>query len=290
MRHYDFVTVDVFSSKPLEGNQLAVFTNATGMSDAEMQAFACETRLSETTFVFPRPPELEHEHGVRVRIFTIESEIPFAGHPTLGTAYVLAQARGERQIALDLGVGRIPVSFTERDGSLFGMMTQRDPEFGRTHRAEEVAAAAGIPLDAIDRSLPIQSVSTGFEFTIVALKSLATARALRVDVPRMREYLGGALFYFVTRETEYETARLHARMQFFGGEDPATGSAAGCAAAWMVRHGVAKSGEEVMIEQGLEILRPSRIYVSATIDGSAVRNVRVGGHVVEVMRGHALLP
>ncbi|MGH7781732.1 MAG: PhzF family phenazine biosynthesis protein [Candidatus Binataceae bacterium] len=221
------------------------------------------------------------------------SRNPFAGHLTLGTAFVLAGMRKSREIVLDLKVGRIPVNFTERDGAMFGEMTQRDPEFGFVHNADEVAAVTGLPRSAIDTSLPVQTVSTGVAFAIVPIVSLAAIRKLQIDQARIHAYLERTAthqFYIVSRETLDPAARLHARMQFIGGEDPATGSAAGDAAAWMVRHGVAPPGERVLIEQGIEMHRPSRIFVRASRDGSRVHDVRVGGHVVEVIRGEVLLP
>jgi trans-2,3-dihydro-3-hydroxyanthranilate isomerase len=293
MRRFPIVTVDVFASHALEGNQLAVFTDARGLSDAEMQALAREMRLAETTFVLPRDEALERERGVAVRIFTIAEEMPFAGHPTLGTAFVLANSRGVDAVTLELKVGPIAVRFVERGGRRFGEMTQNDPVFGITHRPADIAKAAGIPLDAIDSTLPIETVSTGFPFAIVPLRSLEAIGALNLDLRRADEYLGGSdarLFYFVTRDTGSEDARLHARMIFYGGEDPATGSAAGCAAAWMVRHAIAEPDEQVVIEQGIEAKRPSRIFVRASRDGSRIHNVRVGGHCIEVVRGEVTLP
>jgi len=292
MRKFSFVTVDVFSSRALEGNQLAVFTDARGMGDAEMQAIARETRLSETTFIIPRDEATERADGVKVRIFTIAAEMPFAGHPTLGTAFVIANARGVTEVALDLKVGKIPVSFKTTPDGLFGEMTQRDPEFGKIHDANEIAKVTGIPIPGIDTSLPIQTVSTGFAFAIVPLRSLAALSNLEVNLKKADEYLAttdAGLFFFVTRDTNGE-AGLRARMLFYGGEDPATGSASGCTAAWMVRHGIAKPEEQVLILQGVEMKRPSRIFVRASLDGTRVHNVRVGGHCAEVMRGELTLP
>jgi trans-2,3-dihydro-3-hydroxyanthranilate isomerase len=293
MRRFPVVTVDVFASRALEGNQLAVFTDARGLSDAEMQALAREMRLAETTFIVPRGEAVERERGVAVRIFTIAEELPFAGHPTLGTAFVLTNLRDVEEVTLELKVGPIAVRFVERDGGRFGEMTQHDPVFGIKHRPADIVDAAGLPLDAIDTSVPIETVSTGFPFAIVPLRSLDALRALNLDLRRTDEYLRGSdarLFYFVTRDTGSEAARLHARMIFYAGEDPATGSAAGCTAAWMVRHGIARPDEQVMIEQGIEAKRPSRIFVRASQDGSRVHNVRVGGYCVEVLRGQVTLP
>ena len=281
--------LDVFSSQPFEGNPLAVFLDGQGLSDQEMQALAREMNLSETTFVLPRESSVERERGVRVRIFTVQEELPFAGHPTLGSAFQLRGATGAREIVLDLNVGKVPVQFEENPGQpLFGEMTQVNPEFGEQHDREAVARASGLRDGDIDPSLPIQTISTGVPFTIVPLRGLDIMRNLRVDMRGSEEYLersGGKFFYFVSRQTVDPSARLHARMMFYNGEDPATGSAAGCAAAWMVAHGVAQPEERVLIEQGVEMKRPSRIFVRASRRDDRVVNVRVGGNVVEVLRG-----
>ena len=147
-----------------------------------------------------------------------------------------------------------------------------------------------------DPSLPIETVSTGVAFTVTPLKSMAVIQKLRVDTNRAAEYLektGGKFFYFVARETVDPAARLHARMIFYNGEDPATGSAAGCTAAWMVAHGVADPDQRVLIEQGIEMHRPSRIFVRASRENSPsdnrIVNVRVGGNAIEVMSGEVFL-
>src|SRR5713101_1355483 len=287
IRQLPFVQLDVFSSRPLEGNALAVFLDGRGLSDEQMQALAREMNLSETTFILPRDAATERERGVRVRIFTVAEELPFAGHPTLGTAFVLRGSSGAREIVLDLKVGKVPVRFQEVPGQpVFGEMTQMDPEFGPVHDREAVVRAAGLRDGVVDPSLPIQTVSTGVPFTVVPLRGLEIVRRLRMDVQGSTEYLeqsGGKFFYLVARETVDSAARLHARMMFYNGEDPATGSAAGCAAAWMVAHGVANADERVLIEQGLEMKRPSRIFVRAGKMDNRVINVRVGGNAVEVM-------
>jgi trans-2,3-dihydro-3-hydroxyanthranilate isomerase len=289
VRRLPFVQVDVFTSRPLEGNALAVFTDARALSASEMQAIARETHLSETTFVLP-DPAAPPGAPVRVRIFTVSEELPFAGHPTLGTAAVLR--RGEREVKLSLGVGEIPVRFEDRADGLFGEMRQRDPSFGPLRSREEVASATGLALDDIASDVPVQTVSTGIPFTIVPVRRLAALTALRLDLARAEEYLartGATFFYFVARETVDPSARLHARMIFYGGEDPATGAAAGSCAAWMRRHGLAGPGEQVAIEQGLEASRPSRLLVRASGEGERVTDVHVGGNVVEVARGEYLL-
>jgi trans-2,3-dihydro-3-hydroxyanthranilate isomerase len=284
---------DVFSSKALEGNSLAVFFDGRGLSDAEMQSIAKEMNLSETTFILPRDAALEGNQGVRVRIFTVQEELPFAGHPTLGTAFALRGNSGKREVTLELNVGKVPVRFEDSSGQpTFGEMTQMDPMFGVKHDREAVAAATGLRLEDFDSSLPIQTVSTGVPFAIAPLKSLAVMQNLHIDLNRAAAYLetsGTKFFYFVTRETVDREARLHSRMLFYNGEDPATGSAAGCTAAWMVEHGVANPEERVLIEQGVEMKRPSRIFVRASRRDNRVVNVRVGGNAIEVMRGEFLL-
>lgn len=287
------VQLDVFSHQALAGNMLAVFLKATGLTTEVMQSLARETNLSETTFILPRDAATEKERGVRVRIFTVAEELPFAGHPTLGTAFALRGSTGADLVTLDLNVGRVPVRFTESPGQpVFGEMTQVDPKFGVIHDRNTVAAALGIPADDFDPALPIQTVSTGMPFIITPLRSLQVIQNLKVDPNRIARYAeksDGKFFYFVTGETVDPTARLHARMFFYNGEDPATGSAAGCAAAWMAAHGVAASDERVLIEQGIEMKRPSRIFVTATRKGDSVVNVRVGGNAVEVMRSEVSL-
>jgi len=291
-RRLPFVQVDVFTSVPLEGNQLAVFADGSGLSDAEMQALAKETNLSETTFILPRDAATERERGVRVRIFTTTEELPFAGHPTLGTAMVLRENSGAEEIALDLNVGRIPVRFSTRDGLPFGIMTQRDPEFKQKHSREEVARAAGLAIDDIADDLPIQTVSTGNPFAIVPLKSLAVLQKLSPTWANLKAYLDktdAKFLYFVSRETLNPAAKLQSRMIFYNGEDPATGSAAGPCAAWAVQYGVVPADQQVLMEQGVEMKRRSRIFFSAGRNGDKIVNVRVGGHVAEVARGEFIL-
>jgi trans-2,3-dihydro-3-hydroxyanthranilate isomerase len=301
MKKLSMAQVDVFTDRALTGNALAVFLDGRGLSTEQMQALAREMNLSETTFILPGDAAAEKTRGVRVRIFTVQEELPFAGHPTLGTAFVLrgqaGATAGAPEIRLALNVGTVPVSFTEEPPRpVFGEMTQKDPEFGPIHDVEAVARLTGLSASDFDDSAPIQTVSTGVPFTIAAVRSLKTLQNLRLDLDRSAEYLarsGGKFFYFVCRETVNPKARLHARLIFYNGDDPATGSAAGCCSAWMVAHGVAASDEQVLIEQGLEVHRPSRIFVRATRQNNRsdnqVVNVRVGGNCVEVLRGEVTL-
>src|SRR5579875_397041 len=306
-RKFPFVQLDVFTSRPLEGNQLAVFPDARGLSDDEMQKLARETNLSETTFVLPRDAAVERAEGYKVRIFTVNEEMPFAGHPTLGTAWYLRQhysaglgpdsrprqASNPNEIVLDLKVGKVPVRFEQRDGLLFGEMRQAEPQFGATHPHDVVAGVLGVPVAELDESLPIQTVSTGIPFNIVPFRSLATLEKLSVHWDHIASYLAtvgnSAFFYFVCHETVDPKATLHARMIFYNGEDPATGSAAGCYAAWAVKHGVLAAEAQGMIEQGIERRRPSSLYIRASRKDDTVTNVRVGGNVVHVIDGEVML-
>jgi trans-2,3-dihydro-3-hydroxyanthranilate isomerase len=298
MRKLSMVQVDVFTDRALAGNSLAVFLDGRGLSTELMQALARETNLSETTFIFPGDAAAEQNRGVRVRIFTVQEELPFAGHPTLGTAFVLRGQAGAAEVRLDLNVGTVPVRFTQQPGQpAFGEMTQKNPEFGAIHNVDDIARLTNLAPADFDPSAPIQTVSTGMPFTITPLRSLKALQRLRLDLNAAAEYLagcGGKFLYFVCRETVDPEARLHARMIFYNGDDPATGSAAGCCAAWMVAHGVAASEEQVLIEQGLEMHRPSSIFVRATRPDpqrdNQVANVRVGGNCVEVLRGEVTLP
>jgi trans-2,3-dihydro-3-hydroxyanthranilate isomerase len=288
-RTFEFVQLDVFTQRPLEGNQLAVFSDARGLSDSEMQKLARETNLSETTFIFPREADVELREGHRVRIFTVNEELPFAGHPTLGTAWYLHQQAPTDEIVLDLEVGKVPVRFEPRDNDLFGEMRQVDPKFGPTHSHHDVAKVLGVPVSELDETLPIQTVSTGMFFTMVPFRSLATLQNLAVSWHEMAPYLqpisANSFFYLVCRETILKDATLHARMIFYNGEDPATGSAAGCCSAWAVGNGVLASGEQGLIEQGIETRRPSYLYIRADKQGDVITNVRVGGYVVSIING-----
>ena len=302
-RSYEFVQLDVFTQTALTGNPLAIFIDARGLDDDEMQALAREMNLSETTFILPRDPATEAREGKKVRIFTVAEELPFAGHPTLGTAlylYASESALGSTrssEITLDLKAGKIPVRFTGQtenaehnrvDGRIFGEMHQRDPEFGTTFSRAEIARVIGVATDEIADEWPVQSVSTGLSFTIVPFRSPDTLANLNFAYAPAEEFLkerGGKFFYFLCPERRQNGLEVRARMFFYGGEDPATGSAAGCAASWMVRHKIANSDEQVVIRQGGAIRRPSEMYVRATREGERVTNVRVGGYAVEVLRG-----
>jgi trans-2,3-dihydro-3-hydroxyanthranilate isomerase len=266
-----------------------------------MQDIARETNLQETTFVFPRDPAIELEHGIKVRIFTTEQELPFGGHPALGTAMVLRNrlahrkaASGENskidKVSLDLQVGKVPVDFRETtSGEVFGEMTQVDPVFGARHDRPTVAALIGVQPSDVSEEWPIQTVSTGLPFAIVALKRLRTLQSLRPNFEKVRGYFEREKvltdFYYVTRDTQDSSVGLRSRGIFDTGEDAATGSASGCAAAWMVRYGVVPPDQVVHNLQGVEMKRPSHIFVRAGRQGAKITNIRVGGHAVEIAEG-----
>jgi len=296
---YDYAVLDVFAEQPLQGNALAVFTDARGLTTEEMQAIARETNLNETTFVLPRDEATERERGIEVRIFTVREELPFAGHPTLGTASWLYLNHplfaGSETITLDLRAGPIQVTF-ERDQQgpgVFGRMRQKDPVFGTVHDREAVARALGLTADDLDPGLPVETVSTGMAFCIVPLRSLEVSARLAIPQQAAKQYLSGTdakFFFCMTRASGDSGADWHNRMQFYNGEDPATGSASGCAISYLVNHGVVPSEALIVFEQGVEIERPGRIHAQATLAGTRVENVFVGGRTIPIATGRLFLP
>jgi trans-2,3-dihydro-3-hydroxyanthranilate isomerase len=298
MLEADYFVVDVFTETALAGNPLAVVINPGGLSTERMQAIAREFNLSETTFVERRPVEVERTEGVRVRIFTTQEELNFAGHPTLGTASVLRlQAPEVMQgdtLTLALNVGPVPVRFPGQ--GLFGAMTQRDPEFGAELDPAEVARLTGLTLEDFCPEFPPQVVSTGTAFAIVLLRSAQALARLRVNqqeaTPWLRER--GARWFYALADVgatgDGDLRAFRARMQFHGGEDPATGSAAGCAIAYLVLRGAVPAGEQVALRQGVEIGRSSEMILFAHIKQARVTDVRVGGSTVLVAKGHLFLP
>src|ERR1700761_1998703 len=293
-RALDYFVLDVFSERRLAGNPLAVVLNSCSLSDAMMLAIARETNLSETTFVERRDMETERREGVRVRIFTTEEELPFAGHPTLGTASLLraiapecvVAREGAERVTLALNVGPVPVVFESRqehaDWPMRGEMTQRDPEFGEVLDAATVAELTGLGVEDLDPERPVQIVSTGTAFAIVVLRAADSLTRLNVRQGEAAAYLrarGARWFYGLGPEDgaahgELSTGRLawRARMQFNGGEDPATGSAAGCAISHLVRHGAVAPDTVVHLRQGVEMERPSELILRAGMrDGKVAR-------------------
>jgi len=303
MAELDYWVVDVFAGAALEGNPLAVVRNDAGLTTEQMQAIAREFNLSETTFVERRAPAVEAAEGVRVRIFTTLEELNFAGHPTLGTASVLRLTAPEvfagGTVTLAENVGPIPVRF-ESEG-LFAEMRQRDPEFGVELDPAEVARLAGLEAADLDPRLPPQVVSTGTAFALVALRTEQALARLDVKMDEATPWLRarGARWFYVLAPAEKRDGGpdFRARMQFEGGEDPATGSAAGCAIAWLVRHAAVRPGQRVHLRQGVEISRPSDLYLTAALEtrtgasnSPRVVDVRVAGRTVLVATGRLFLP
>ena len=301
-RIFPYSVLDVFAERPLEGNPLAVFHDAHGLSDDEMQALARETNLAETTFILPSDPETEQRDGVRVRIFTTEEELPFAGHPTLGTATWLyfnhPTLRGSKSITVRLKVGPITVIFDDEDEGVEGVratMLQNDPIFGMTHDRAAVARVIGLRGDDLSAECLPQTVSTGVPFCVVLLRSLEVSQRLQIAQRDAQAWLAQSdahFFYCIAPMPAHGGAepRWHARMQFYSGEDPATGSAAGCCVAWLVKVGLVESEQAVVIEQGIEIRRPSRITVQAKLEEGRVRCVLVSGRTIPVAEGRFFLP
>ncbi len=290
----DYHIVDVFTETALKGNGLAVVFDTAGLATERMQAIAREFNLSETTFIQRRDRETEQREGVRVRIFTTQEELPFAGHPTLGSASALKLLAPDTiegdTVRLALNVGTVPVRF--RSGSLFGEMTQKDPEFGKELDRAEVARLAGLQVEDLNASAPPQVVSTGTAFAIVALRSHEPLARLKVDQEAAAPYLrshGGRWFY-VMGPTGSDNPQWRARMQFYGGEDPATGSAAGCAISYLVGHGIVESGRQIHVQQGVEIGRTSDLFLTANRTAGRVTDVRVAGSTVPVAKGQLFLP
>jgi trans-2,3-dihydro-3-hydroxyanthranilate isomerase len=309
----DYFVLDVFSATRLAGNPLAVVLNPGTLSTETMQAMARETNLSETTFVERRAANVEAREGVRVRIFTTDEELPFAGHPTLGTASLLRAIAPEcvkgDTVTLALNVGAVPVRFETQSEAwpVRGTMTQRDPEFGAILDAAEVAALTGLEVADFNAGLPIQIVSTGTAFAIVPLRSAAALARLRVRQDEATAFLRarGARWFYVLGPEDISAdakaagpAQWRARMQFNGGEDPATGSAAGCAISHLVRHGGVAPDALIHVRQGVEMLRPSDLFRRAAVrvkangeaDRSQVTGVSVGGSTILVAKGQFFLP
>jgi trans-2,3-dihydro-3-hydroxyanthranilate isomerase len=275
MANFRYVVADVFTDTPLEGNQLAVFTDARGLDDRAMQALAKETNLSETVFVLP--PEADGE--VRLRIFTPETELPFAGHPVLGSAFVLGLPLQRTVIRLETGVGVISVEL-EREGAriVFGRMEQPVPTWQPCEDEAELLAALGV-----ERSeLPVAVYENGPRHAYVALESEEAVATLRPDLNALGRFELAANC-FAGSGTRWKTRVF---LPGYGiDEDPAAGSAAGPLAVHLVRHGRIAFGEELEISQGAEIGRPSKLYARVDGHGDVIERVEVGGSAVVVARG-----
>jgi trans-2,3-dihydro-3-hydroxyanthranilate isomerase len=274
---FRYVLVDVFTDMPLEGNQLGVFTDARELSGEQMQRLARELNFSETTFVLPA----EAGGHARMRIFTPSMEVPFAGHPTLGTAFVLGMPLQLGEIRLETGRGIVPVRL-EREGAriVFGRMEQPLPEISTYEAADDLLDALGVE----SSELPVELYDNGIEHVYVCLRSEDEVAALEPDMGRLAklpEEIGVNCF-------AGSGGRWKTRMFAPNGgvpEDPATGSAAGPLAVHLARHGRIGWGDEIEISQGAEIGRPSKLFARADGSAEAIERVEVGGSAVVVARG-----
>ncbi|HSP71164.1 MAG TPA: PhzF family phenazine biosynthesis protein [Gaiellaceae bacterium] len=265
-----YVVADVFTDTPLAGNQLAVFTDARDVPDGLMQRLAKEMNFAETVFVLPK----EGDGHVRIRIFTPERELPFAGHPTLGSAFVLGGPLQLIEIRLETGQGVVPVRL-EREGAriVFGVMEQPYPTVEPFAGADALLAALGV-----ERSeLPVELYDNGMQHVYVALGSEDEVARLRPDLQALGRF-GAGVNCFAGAGERWKT-RMFAPAHGVA-EDAATGSAAGPLAVHLVRHGLVEAGRRIEISQGAEIGRPSTLYASADDE-----RVEVGGSAVVVARG-----
>lgn len=292
MANHTFYIVDVFAEKKYAGNQLGVFRNAQGLSGEQMQKFAKEMNYSETTFILS---DEQRDGGYDIRIFTPEQELPFAGHPTLGTAFVIQQEivkKPVEKVVLNLGVGQIPVAFKYDDQQVDIMwMKQINPIFGPTFDLDTISQILNVDKKEIDGRFPIQDVSTGVPFIITPLKSLDAVKRAKIDKGKYLELVkdteAKCIMVFCAEVYDKQND-LNARVfaDYYGvPEDPATGSANGCLAGYLVKHRYFRKDQiDIRVEQGYEIGRPSLLFLRAEIKQRNI-GVLVGGRVQMVAKG-----
>jgi len=277
MSRFRYVVCDVFTDSPLAGNQLAVFTDAREIPEHSLQPLAREMAFSETVFVYPATGDAH----VRLRIFTPAVEIPFAGHPVLGSAFVLAGPLQVETVLLETGVGVIPVH-VEREGAriVFGRMEQIVPTWKAYPRAEDMLAALGV-----DRSeQPVDVYDNGLQMAFVVLGSEEDVAAVEPDLNRLARLPGVVGTNCSAGSGRSWKTRMFAPLDGVP-EDPATGSAAGPLAVHLLRHGLIGSGEEIEISQGAEVGRPSTLFATAWGTHDRIERVQVAGSAVVVARG-----
>lgn len=294
MKSLTFHIVDVFAERKYAGNQLAVFRNAGDLTDNEMQQIAREMNFSETTFILSDEPR---DGGYDVRIFTPVAEVPFAGHPTLGTAYIIRReiiGKAVEQVNLNLKLKQIPVTFGQEAGHNILWMKQKSPDFAERTDPGSMAELLGLDPAQIDTRFPIQAVSTGLWFAIVPLKDLEAVKQAKVNRDRYfaesrQRHEDGILVFCPETYDERNDLNVRVFVPFYGiEEDPATGSGNGCLAGYLVKHrywGDARI--DARVEQGYEIDRPSLIRLRAGQQQDAI-DVHVGGNVVMVAKGQWL--
>ena len=296
MRRYRLIQVDVFTRRAFGGNQLAIVPAAEGLTDEQMQEIALEMNFSETTFVLP---PTDRSADARVRIFTPSTELPFAGHPIVGTGYLLGVERGKGELLLEVKIGTLAVRVDPGDGRAgAASMDQPVPSF-RPAEADRatLAGLVGLSPEEVSDQTPAELGSAGNEFLYLPLRSLDAVRRAAGQAGALRRFFGPdhghPAVYLFSQEAESAAAVAHARMfsLVLGAgvhEDPATGSAAGPFGAYLVRHGLAQPGRMV-VEQGYEMRRPSQLELEIEAAGREVRAVRVGGGVVRVLEGELLV-
>jgi trans-2,3-dihydro-3-hydroxyanthranilate isomerase len=295
MDKYIFYILDVFAEEKYAGNQLAVVRDAAALSDSQMQKIAKEMNYSETTFILSDEPR---EGGFDVRIFTPSAEVPFAGHPTLGTAYIIQKEiikKPTDTIILNLKVGQIPVTFELKENKEELLwMKQKEPTFGELFNRDSIAHALSIGEDDIDNKFPIQRTSTGLPFIIVPLKTLKALKRSKINKDaffKLIENTQAKMVLLFCPETYNRDNNLNVRVfcDYYGiPEDPATGSGNGCLAAYLVKHRYfGKDQIDIRVEQGYEISRPSLLYLRAEEKNDKI-NVFVGGKTIMVAKGELI--
>jgi trans-2,3-dihydro-3-hydroxyanthranilate isomerase len=295
MKNLTFYILDVFAEDKYTGNQLAVVRDAAALSDGTMQKITKEMNYSETTFILS---DDQRNGGYDVRIFTPEEEVPFAGHPTLGTAFVIQHKiikEPAEMVILNLKVGQIPVTFSEsgKDKGIL-WMKQIEPTFSRIIEPESVSEVLGIDKNDIDERFPVQEVSTGIFFMIVPLKTLDAVKRAKVAKEKyfklIKDRQAKAILVFCP-ETYFQENDLNVRVfvDYFGvPEDPATGSGNGCLAGYLVKNRYfGKDQVDIRVEQGYEIGRPSQLYLKAEQNQGQI-DVSVGGKVIMVAKGELI--
>jgi trans-2,3-dihydro-3-hydroxyanthranilate isomerase len=282
MRRLRYVVIDVFTDSALAGNQLAVFTDARDLDPLTMQQLARELNLSETVFVLP--PQAD-DADVRIRIFTPNAELKFAGHPTLGSAFVLGGPLQAMLLRLETGAGVVPVEL-QREGARisFGWMEQPVPTWGPFEREAELLAALGVA----GSTLPVEHYDNGMQFACVGLATGGDVASVQPDMNALARLNDRGTMCFAPANGGWKVRMFAPALGV--AEDPATGSAAGPLAVHLARHGQTAFGDEIEISQGVEIARPSTLYARAEGSAGRIERVHVGGSAVTVARGEFAIP
>ena len=296
MQKREYHLVDVFTDRQFGGNQLAVFTEADGISDEMMQTIARELNLSETVFVVT-PDDTNHE--CRLRIFTPKREMPIAGHPTVGTGYVLQHTgliAAECEVVFEEGVGPIPVKLSMDDRGVRVEMRQPIPEFGTVYEDRAfLAEMLSIPVECIRDDVPAQVGSAGVPFIYIPIVSLEAMSKLKLRYDLWEQGANGIDIFALTTETVQPDSVVHSRMfapSMNIPEDPATGAASGPLGAYLFKYGLVtpEKARDMVGEQGFEMGRPSLIGISVETEGDTITRVSINGYTQQVGGGYILLP